>query len=207
MAAPGFTFASVLVGDIQDYTVLVRRAPSGELQRSVNRVFERLTSEVVRCGGTVKEYQGDAIFAFWEGGLDGQQAIKACTAATALDRLTRTLSEDRSVWELADFPLRMDWALATGPVVIDSVGGANQRAGLSMIGESVVLAFRLEKFATSKTGPIVACSTTYGMARTAFAFRDLGEMRAKGFDRADRVFALLGPQPACQSISSGGHPR
>ena len=207
VAAPGFTFATVLVGDIQDYTVLVRRAPSTALQQSVSHVFERLTSEVVRYGGTVKEYQGDAIFAFWEGALDGQQVIKACRAAFALDALARTLGEDREAWQVADFPLRMDWALATGPVVIDSVGGSRQRGGLSMIGEAVVLAFRLEKFATPETGPIIACSTTYGMARSSFAFRDLGERQAKGFDRPDRVFALLGPQPACPAPSPGGDAR
>lgn len=207
LAAPGFTFATVLVGDIRDYTVLVRRAPSAELQQSVGRVFERLTNEVVRYGGTVKEYQGDAIFAFWEGPLDGRQCVKACTAAFALDRLARALGEDRAVWQLSDFPLRMDWALASGPVVIDSVGSSGQRAGLSMIGESVVLAFRLEKFVTAETGPIVACNMTYTMARDSFAFRDLGEMQAKGFDSPDRVFALLGPRPGVRTaIPDGGAP-
>jgi class 3 adenylate cyclase len=195
------------VGDIQDYTVLVRRVPSAELQQSISRVFERLTSEVLHYGGTVKEYQGDAIFAFWEGPLDGRQAIKACTAALALDRLARALGEDRAMWQVADFPLRMDWALASGPVVIDSVGSTRQRAGLSMIGESVVLAFRLEKFVTPETGPVVACNMTYTMAKASFAFRDLGEMRAKGFDRPDRVFALLGPQTADRAASPGGGAR
>ena len=194
VAAPAFTFATVLVGDIQNYTVLVRRAPSAEVQSSVGRVFERLTTEVVRYGGTVKEYQGDAIFAFWEGPIDGQQAVKACTAAFALERLARGIADDPSLWQVPDFPLRMDWALATGPVVIDSVGGTNQRSGLSMIGEAVVLAFRIEKFATPETGPIVTCACTYAMANSAFVFRDLGKMQAKGFDAPDRVYALVEPR-------------
>jgi class 3 adenylate cyclase len=207
LGVPGLTFATVLVGDIRDYTVLVRRAPSAELQQSVGRVFERLTNEVVQYGGTVKEYQGDAIFAFWEGPLDGRQAIKACTAASALDRLACRLAEDRTAWQLADFPLRMDWALATGPVVIDSVGSTGQRAGLSMIGESVVLAFRLEKFVTSETGPIIACHMTHSLAKSFFAFRDLGEMQAKGFDRPDHAFALLGPLPGDTTGSLDGGAR
>jgi class 3 adenylate cyclase len=94
----------------------------------------------------------------------------------------------------------MEWALATGPVVIDSIGGANQRAGLSMIGEAVVRAFRLEKFATADTGPILACETTYQMALAHFTFRSLGEMQAKGFDSPDRVYALLGPQAAAKEM-------
>ena len=196
VVAPGFTIATVLVGDIRDYTVMVRQAPALELQQSVGRVFERLTAEVVRWGGTVKEYQGDAIFAFWEGPADGRQAVSACRAALALNAVACEIAADPAVWQVPGFPLGVDWALATGPVVIDSIGGAAQRAGLSMIGEAVVLAFRLEKFATPATGPILACETTCQMAARQFSFNSLGPMQAKGFDRPDRVYALLGPQPA-----------
>ena len=185
----GSSIATVLVGDIRDYTTLVRRAPPVGLQHSVNRVFDILTGAVTELGGTVKEYHGDALLAFWEGSLSGTQAVKACRAALALDRLARTIGSDAAVWELPDFPLQIDWALATGPVVLDSFGGLHP-TGLSLIGEPVVLAFRLEKFATDATGHVLACPVTKLMAGDAFTFRDLGEMQAKGFDRPDHVFAL-----------------
>jgi adenylate cyclase len=194
VVAPGFTIATVLVGDIRDYTVMVRQAPSLDLQQSVGRVFERLTAEVARWGGTVKEYQGDAIFAFWEGPADGRQAVGACRAALELNAAADRLACDRGAWDVPGFNLVMEWALATGPVIIDSIGGANQRAGLSMVGEAVVKAFRIEKFATPETGPILACETTYQMALAHFTFRSLGEMQAKGFERPDRVYALVGPK-------------
>jgi class 3 adenylate cyclase len=192
---PGACIATVLVGDIRDYTVLVRRAPSVELQQSVSRVFERLSAAVSELGGTVKEYQGDAILAFWEGNLAGGQAVAACQAALALDRLVRELAANPAVWQLRDFPLRLDWALATGPVMVDSFGG-DRPTGLSLIGEPVVLAFRLEKFATDETGPIVVCRATQAMAGNRFRFRNLGKMTAKGFDQPDEVFALDSEAPA-----------
>lgn len=192
IAVPGSTVATVLVGDIRDFTVLVRRAPSVELQQSVNRVFEVLTGAVVQHGGTVKEFPGDAIVAFWEGTFSGTQAVAACRAVLALDRLAHQLAGDQAVWQLADFPLKIDWALATGPVVIDAFGGSRP-TGLSLIGEPVVLAFRLEKFASTETARILVCPITRDMAKNAFSFKDLGEMTAKGFDRPDRVFALEGP--------------
>ena len=185
----GTTIATVLVGDIRDYTVLVRRAPPRELQQSVGRVFETLNCAITRHQGTVKEYQGDAVLAFWEGGMSGAQAAAACGAALALDRLAQAIASDASVWQLQGFPLQIDWALATGPVVLDSFGGI-QPTGLSLIGEPVVLAFRLEKFATDATGRILACPVTKDMAGHRFTFRDLGMMHAKGFDQPDRVFAL-----------------
>ena len=189
LGVSGTCIATVLVGDIRDYTVLVRRAPPAELQQSVNRVFEILNDAVTKHQGTVKEYQGDAVLAFWEGDFSGAQAVAACGAALALDRLAGAIAADASVWQLRDFPLRIDWALATGPVVLDSFGGA-QPTGLSLVGEPVVLAFRLEKFATDTTGRILTCPVTRGMARERFVFRDLGLMHAKGFDEPDHVFAL-----------------
>lgn len=191
MHVPGTGIATVLVGDIRDYTVLVRRAPRLELQQSVGRVFEVLNRAVSKHQGTVKEYQGDAILAFWEGEHLGRQAVAACAATLALDQLAERIAHDRSVWQLADFPLRIDWALATGPVVLDSFGGSRP-TGLSLIGEPVVLAFRLEKFANDSTGRILACPVTKGMASHKFRFRDLGLMHAKGFDEPDQVFALEG---------------
>jgi class 3 adenylate cyclase len=132
-------------------------------------------------------------------------AVSACRAALALDRVTRKLAADPAVWALPDQPLRMDWALATGDVSIDSFGG-DTPVGLSMVGEPVVLACRLEKFATDQSGPILACPRTRDMvlratrepepaaaSGPALVFEDLGAMQAKGFDRPDHVFALRVP--------------
>jgi adenylate cyclase len=193
---------TVLIGDIRDYTVLSRRELSEEVQRSVSRVFEVLGGAVTDQGGSVKEFQGDAILAYWEGDVSGKQAPRACQAALALDGLARRIAHDRSIWALHDFPLAVDWAMCTGLVLIDSIGdgagrhGGGQRAGLSMMGEPVVRAFRIEKFANDATGRILACNMTRDFAAETFDFRDLGLMQAKGFDKPDRVFALVGARGA-----------
>jgi class 3 adenylate cyclase len=200
--------ASVLVGDIRDYTGLVQRAGTKQLQESIGRIFGRLAAETERHGGTVKEYQGDAIVCFWEDtswtakgcspssppeakrpGMN--QAAAACSAALALDRLALSLANDGSVWALPHFPFGMEWAVATGPVTIGRIGEGG-RAVLSMVGEPVVLAFRLEKFAGPGTGRILACPRTRDAASGMFQFKDLGEMHAKGFCRPEKVFALVG---------------
>ena len=188
----GDTIATVLVGDIRNYTVMVRRAATEQLQRSVSRVFVVLNEEVVRLGGTVKEYHGDSLLAFWEGAADGRQAVAACRAALELGRRVDEIAADRSIWAVDGFPLQMDWALATGFVMIDTFGGKNP-TGLSMVGKPVVLAFRLEKFADERTGRVLACASTRASASKEFRFKDLGKRQAKGFDRPDHVYALLGP--------------
>ncbi|MHC5114454.1 MAG: adenylate/guanylate cyclase domain-containing protein [Planctomycetota bacterium] len=180
---------TVLVGDIRDYTTLVQAAPPEALQLSVSRLFERLEREVERHGGTVKEHHGDALFAFWEETPVRSHVASACRAALELEAIAGDLGRDRAVWSLDGFPLRMDWALATGPVVIHSFGG-DHPMGLSVVGEPVVLAFRIEKVATDATGPIVACPATRREAGADFLFEALGPHDAKGFAAPVEVFAL-----------------
>jgi class 3 adenylate cyclase len=181
--------ATVVVGDIKDYTVLSRRELSEETQRAVRRVFEGLTALVLKMGGTVKEYQGDAIVAFWEGDASGAQVVRALRATQQLDALACRIAADPRLWPVNDHPLEIHWAVATGLVLIDSVG-ERQAVGLSMMGEPVVRAFRIEKFAGGEAGRILVCPATRAAVGDAFAFRDLGTMSAKGFDRPERVFAL-----------------
>ena len=175
---PGACIATVLVGDIRDYTVLVRRAPSVELQQSVSRVFERLSVAVLQLGGTVKEYQGDAILAFWEGNLAGGQAVAACQAALALDRLGRDPRGRPRCMAASRLPAPPGLGAGHGPGDGGQLRGVRP-TGLSLIGEPVVLAFRLEKFATDETGRIVMCpAERHGEG--AFPFRNLGTMTPRG---------------------------
>jgi class 3 adenylate cyclase len=185
------TTVTVLVGDIREYTVLVQQQTSSAVQESVGRVFQRLEKAVVELGGTLKEFQGDAIFAFWEEGSQGNHAVDACKAALALQKIAEELAEDSTVWQVEDHPLRMDWALATGPVVISGYGSEGA-LGLSMVGESVVLAFRIEKFADDTTGSIIACPVTRKMASKSFKFKDLGSRQAKGFESSHQLYSLVG---------------
>jgi len=181
---------TVLVGDIRDYTLLVQKADPAQLQESVNRVFDRLEREVESLGGTLKEFQGDAIFAFWECNGNGCHATQACNAALKLKRLARDLAKDRSVWTIPRHPLKMDFALATGPVNISGYGG-DGALGLSMVGEPVVLAFRIEKFADDSTGSIIVCPITRQLTDGHFKFKSLGARKAKGFDKPFDLYSLV----------------
>ncbi|MHC4781261.1 MAG: FHA domain-containing protein [Planctomycetota bacterium] len=189
----GQTMVTVVVGDIRDYTGLVRKADGTMLQESVDRTFQKLEEVVLAHGGSIKEYQGDAIFAYWEGDSPESHAVRACRAALELNLLVGKLAQDSNVWNVEGFPLKMEWALTTGLVVIKNLGG-DRPTGISMIGEPVVLAFRIEKLADDSTGPIVACPITKEAAMDSFDFRDLGEVQAKGFDKDTQIFALLGPR-------------
>ena len=185
------TTVTILVGDIRNYTNLVRLAGCTEIQESVNRVFEALEHEVEKLGGTLKEFQGDALFAFWEKNETITcHASAACRAALHLNQKVKELAMDPAFWSIASHPLEMDFALTTGMVTISGYG-SDGAMGLSMVGESVVLAFRIEKFADRKTGPIIVDPLTMKLAEDSFKFKSIGKRKAKGFDEEHDLYALV----------------
>lgn len=188
---PSWLEATVVVGDIAGYTGLVREAPQETLQASVSVLFHELTQLVAGLDGTVKEYSGDAILAYWEADGSENCAIRACRSALLLNDAAIRLGADGTVWRLEDRPLRMDWALASGKVLVHSMGGPHP-VGLSMLGAPVVLAYRLEKVAGDRTGPILACAETRRLAGGTFRFRDLGARALEGIAAPQPVFALEG---------------
>ncbi len=185
------SMVTVLVGDLCNYTSMVQDAESQALQQSVSRVFQRLEQAVLQLGGTVKEFQGDAIFAFWEEDHTEHHASEACRAALRLDELVRTLAKESGIWEVEGHPLEMDWALATGPVSMHGHGGEHA-LGLAMVGEPVVLAFRIEKLASKASGNIIVCPRTHEKVAESFTFRPLGPQRVKGLDRDFDLYSLTG---------------
>ena len=64
-----------------------------------------------------------------------------------------------------------------------------------MVGETVVLAFRIEKFADKSTGPIITCPITKKMASESFEFKDVGSKKSKGFETSHKLFSLVKEKP------------
>ena len=185
---------TVLVGDLHGYTRLVQEAPGHELQESISRVFSRLGEVIQRNGGMVKEYQGDAIFAYWDSGPNPEHAIDACRAALELRDLLPKLADDPDVWKVPDQQLGMDWALASGDVLMESMSGADP-LGLSMVGKPVVLAFRLEKLVDREADRIVVGESTWTMVRRRFLFSAGRAADLDGFSSPESYFSLIGPAP------------
>jgi class 3 adenylate cyclase len=69
--------------------------------------------------------------------------------------------------------------------------GSEGALGLSMVGETVVLAFRIEKLADESTGPIIACPMTKTMTSGSFEFKNVGSKKAKGFENSLKLFSLV----------------
>jgi adenylate cyclase len=194
------TEVTVLVGDIAGYTTLNQRYAAADVIKPVNRVFAELEGVVNEFHGSIKEYQGDAMFAFWERDEadPNWHTIQACRCALALQKKVAELAQDPGIWSLKDeYPLEMEWALTTGDVIITAIGG-DRVIGMAMVGDCVNYAFRLEKLAGKETGKVLACQHTERRARSELVFRSLGEHEVKG-RVSEVVYALDGAREQSSS--------
>ena len=187
----GPVFVTLLVGDLRGYTALNQDEDAERIAPAVHRVFSELEGLITEHGGSIKEYQGDAVLAFWEASVTtpGEHAHRALEAALALDHRVRELASQPDVWPFPNHPLRVDFAVVTGGVVISSYG-EERPTGMSMVGDAVNVAFRIEKLVTDDTGPIIVCATSRQLADERFEFDELGEFEILGRQGMERLYAL-----------------
>ncbi len=180
-----------LVADVRGFSTWVQATEPERVYRLMSETFEVLSAEVHAHHGVVKDYIGDAIYAFWEHGPQSQpqQAVHAVRAALA----QRAAIEKHLAAQASGFAdeakLRMGWAITTGAVMLGHYGVKPDT--LAVVGDSANLAFRLAGLANNKiAAPIVLCSYTERLVRTEMETQPLGEVETKGRSGLEKVFGI-----------------
>lgn len=180
-----------LVADVRGFSTLAQSSEAQVLYTVMARLYEALSNIVVVHHGTVKDYAGDAIFAFWEHGREARRdlAFAACRAALAqTEAVSRVAAELAARYpDLA--PIRMGWGISTGRVTISHYGV--RADNLALVGDSTNLAFRLAGLA-GKTlpSPIVLCACTAELITPDLRPIPLGQVETKGRAGLEPVFGL-----------------
>ncbi len=188
--------ATILVGDIKGFTTLSEQYADepGKVMRGAQKIFDRMTEEIVKNYGQLEKIMGDAIMAYWSGDDSKEgvklQAFQACYSALQLRDVVAKLAKDPSAWPFTHHPLLLDIALATGPVAAGALGHAAGNPNL--LGDTANLVYRLEHLIGDDVpGDIICESGTYELARDRFEFVNLGQYNVKGRQRAVDVYRLV----------------
>ena len=195
-----------LVADIKGFTTFSSLHDSSEVYELVNTLFSRFSTIIEDCHGTVKDYIGDAIFAFWEHSREDSlsMAVWACRAAVGqLSILTDMLQElSGRIPGVKD--LTMGWGITTGEATIAHFG--SRVADLALVGDSINLAFRLSSLGSrALPEPILVCEKTAPLVEKHFELIDLGPTEIKGRVKPATVFALKPPVKTPQISKGSGH--
>lgn len=188
---PTLTWVTHLVADVRNFSTLTQAYDSQNAYNLMNEII-RSFSEIVRTfKGTIKDYAGDAVFAFWSHADKPAppQALLACQAALAQAGAIRRIATSIHAEKQMKDPIRMGWGIATGHVTISNYG--DRSADLAIVGDATNLAFRLSGLANKKLpAAIVICRQTAELVQDRMAVQNLGPVRTKGRSGKENVFAL-----------------
>ncbi len=193
--------ATVLFTDISGFTAIAEKLEPAVLLEWLNTYLAAMTQVVMRHGGVVNKYIGDAVMALFGVPIprlseiaiaqDATQSVQCALAmAVELERLN-------AQWQTQGLPaIAMRVGIYTGPLVAGSLG-SSQRLEYTVIGDTVNIASRLEAFQKEDAaGASGACriligATTQRYLDEQFQVEPVGLAKLKGKKEEIAVYRVL----------------
>ena len=180
-----------LVADVRGFTRVSQVLESEQVYEFIKEIFDTFSTIVHDNKGTIKDYAGDAVYAFWEHGEDvcGEQAVMACRTALKQAETLNQLRAKLYLTNPAAESLKLGWGITTGKVTMSHYG--SRASDMALVGDSTNLAFRLSGMANKNlAGEIIICPTTADLVRDTLPLDDLGLVSIRGRSSQERVYAI-----------------
>ncbi len=195
MVTPAEIVVTNLVADVREFTTFSQAYDSSEVYALMKEIFDAFSAIITQFKGTVKDYAGDAVYAFWDHHIEpiAAQAVLACQAAIKQTQTTEKIRKKLSGKNIEVASLQMGWGITTGKVTLSHYG--SRAADLALVGDSTNLAFRLSSLANKEVSEkIVICSQTAKLVQDQLSIKDLGGIPIKGRQGQEHIFALCQPR-------------
>jgi adenylate cyclase len=181
---------SILFSDIRGFTTLSETMEPEALVEVLHGYLNPMSEIVVKHGGTLDKYIGDAIMALFGAPLDQQDhSQRACR--TALEMIQKLRELDRE-WVEQGWPaLKVGIGINSGMVSVGNMG-SNRLFDYTAIGDNVNLASRLEGLNKYYGTEILVAAATVQCVDNGFIFREVDLVRVKGKKHPIAIYEILG---------------
>lgn len=149
-------FVCVMFLDIRGFTARSETNPPEVVITVLNALFEVATEVIHRHGGTVKEFMGDGVLAFFGAPQALDDPARASFAA-AQDILAALPGINIKLEQSGQAPLSIGIGMASGDAVVGHIGAA-ARHTYGAVGDCVNLASRLEGLSKNVGYPLILSS-------------------------------------------------
>ena len=177
--------ATIFFIDIEGFTTISESLEPTALIKTLNDYFTAVTEPIERYGGTITQFQGDAILASFNlPDPHPQHAANAIRAAIDIQEVLKTRTFGEGI------TLRSRIGINSGEVVGGLVG-TGKRLGYTIHGDDVNLAARLEHLNKEYGTRIIVAQTTCELAGwDRFAFERLGEVQLRGRSQPTTIYTI-----------------
>jgi adenylate cyclase len=181
---------TALFADVSGFTTLADRLDPEQLLEVIDPVIAALSSVVGRHEGYVEKFAGDALMALFGAPVahedDAARALRTALEMHAeLARIVPTLPHEPK--------LTLHVGVNSGHGIA-RILGSEARMDYAVLGDSVILAQRLESAAPP--GETYVSETTMRLTEDLFRFDPVGELQLKGKSEAVKAWRLSGERPA-----------
>ena len=180
---------TIFFSDIQGFTSITDRMAPNELMEHLSEYLKRLSNIIMKNGGTIDKYIGDAIMAFWGAPIKNENApFLACKSALECRNMLVALNNQ---WVAeGKYPLVTRFGVHTGKTIVGNLG-SDDRMNYTIIGNSVNLASRLEGINKLYGTGIIISEDTYRKVSGQFYCRLLDYVSVKGQSKGYRIYELV----------------
>jgi adenylate cyclase len=180
---------TVLFSDVVGFTGYAERYSPGEMIDILGDYYGMMTEQIFRYQGTLKEYVGDEIMAFFGAPLDqADHAQRACKAAIAMRETLRALRDE---WVKTGRPaLKARTGINTGPMLVGNLG-SRYRFAYGVLGDQVNLGSRLEALCKMYGTEILIGENTAKLVKDDFILRQIDAVRVAGRRQSLFIYELV----------------
>ena len=197
---------TILVSDLKGFTALSSVVPPEVCVKIINLYLERMVKVITSHGGTIDEFTGDGILAFFGAPrhvTDSQLHAVQCAVAMQQEMpdLNRQLEQLRPELRAATdqgtgavtsrdlLPLKMKIAINSGMLIVGNIG-SEKRKKYGAVGSPINLTFRLEKIASG--GDILISPEVYERVESSVTVIPLPSVEVAGIEEAITLYRVVG---------------
>jgi adenylate cyclase len=186
---------TALFADVSGFTSLADRLDPEQLLEVIDPVISGLSSVVGRYEGYVEKFAGDALLALFGAPVSHEDdAERALLVALEMHRELARLCEELP----HDAELTLHCGVNSGHGIA-RILGSEARMDYAVLGDSVILAQRLESAAP--TGETYVSDLTYRLTADRFEFEPVGELTLKGKSEPVTAWRLVGERSERRATS------
>lgn len=189
-----FKELTIYFSDIVDFTPINEGMHPMDMAVRLGQYLSAMSRKIEDESGTVVQYVGDEIMAFWGAPLDVEDhAVRACRAALANSQRVLKLWDELD--PEADLPIfHTRFGIHTAEVAVGHFG-SEERLYYGAIGDGINLTSRLEGLNKHYGTIIIVSETARAQVGAEFRFRKLDRVAVKGKEIPVEIYELLG-EPA-----------
>ncbi|MFQ3261029.1 adenylate/guanylate cyclase domain-containing protein [Reinekea sp.] len=180
----------IFFSDIKGFSELSEQMESEALTELINTYLTEMSRIVMKHGGTLDKFIGDAIMVFF-GDPETKGVKKDAEACVSMAiEMRRHMKVLRQRWKAQGIkhPLEIRMGINTGYCTVGNFG-AETRMDYTLLGKEVNLASRLES--ASEPGEILISYETYSLVQDRILCKEKGQINAKGFSRPVPVYQVI----------------